>query len=284
MPETRTHDVIQVTMTDHLIRVVDDSQALLAPREKVEPDIDDILFLEPERAPAGDLGEIYRILGIVRPSEGRAMEPMQRLTRLLQRSPVASSTPYIDLARGLLYRQKFDAALEILEALSAELGETPKTLEWSAVALLGKGETTAAEQRLIRALELEPQRPEALFNLALILNAKGELDTAEARLRQALALRPNLTKAWFYLGEVKAKEGRPAEAADHYRRALQIDPTHTRAYLGIAKALRDSGQEQEALRYLRHGSRHARKPELVKAALGERPALGDGPSGGSSRP
>ena len=76
-----------------------------------------------------------------------------------------------------------------------------------------------------------------------------------------------MAKGWYYLGKVNAGAGRPAAAVAGYRRALGIDPLHTRSYLEIAQVLKDMDQENEALRYLRHGSRHARKPELVQAAL-----------------
>ena len=267
MPETRTHDVIEVTMTDHRIRVVERPQDLLAPREKVPPEIEDVVFLQPERAPVGDLGEIYRSLGLVRPLEGNSIQPMRQLLELLRRHPVDSEVPYMDLVRGLLYRREYSGALQVLEAVDDRFGESPRRLEWSAVALLGQGETAAAETRLRRALELEPDRPEALFNLALILHAKGELETAETLLQAALALRPYMAKGWYYLGKVNAGAGRPAAAVAGYRRALGIDPLHTRSYLEIAQVLKAMDQENEALRYLRHGSRHARKPELVQAAL-----------------
>jgi hypothetical protein len=52
---------------------------------------------------------------------------------------------------------------------------------------------------------------------------------------------------------------------------------HGRSYLGIAEALKELGQEQEALRYLRHGSRHARKPEPLQAALAAATAAAGAP-------
>jgi hypothetical protein len=212
MPETRTHDVIEVAMTDHRIRVVGGSEELLAPRDKVAPDIEEVIFLQPERAPDGNLGEIYRLLAITRPLEGSSLQPMGRLLELLRRHPVDSEVPYMDLARGLLSRGEYAGALQVLEAVNGRFGESPRGLEWSAIALLGQGETEAAELRLRRALELAPDRPEALFNLALILDAKGELEAAEARLRAALALRPHMAKAWYYLGKVSAGAGRPQAA------------------------------------------------------------------------
>jgi len=54
MPETRTHDVIEVTMTDHLIRVVDDPPALLGQGETTaaEQRLVRALALDPERPEA----------------------------------------------------------------------------------------------------------------------------------------------------------------------------------------------------------------------------------------
>jgi tetratricopeptide (TPR) repeat protein len=183
----------------------------------------------------------------------------------------------MDLVRGLLSRQEYSGALQVLEAVNGRFGESPRRLEWSAVALLGKGDTELAETLLHRALELESDRPEALFNLALILHAKGELEAAESRLQAALALRPFMAKGWYYLGKVNAGAGRPAAAVAGYRRALGIDPLHTPSYLEIAQVLTAMDQEDEALRYLRHGGRHARKPELVQAALEAAGATAGGP-------
>jgi tetratricopeptide (TPR) repeat protein len=218
--------------------------------------------------PGKDLAD-YQLVYVIRE---RGKNPGERfeinhLLELLRRHPVDSEVPYMDLAWGLLSRREHAGALQILEAVSGRFGESPRGLEWSAVALLGQGETEAAELRLRRALELVPDRPEALFNLALVLDAKGEFEAAEARLRAALALRPPVAKAWYYLGKGSAGAGRPKAALAAYRRALEIDPMHGRSYLEIAEVLKELGQDQEALRYLRHGIRHARKPEPLHAAL-----------------
>jgi len=267
MPETRAQDVIEVTMTDHRIRVVDRPQELLAPRKKQDPDIEDVVFLQPERAPAGELGEIYRTLGIVRPLEGHSLQPLRHLLNLLRQRPVDSEVPYLDLVQGLLLRQEYAGALQVLESVHGRFGESPRSLEWSAVAMIGQGEISAAEERLLKVLESDPNQPEALFNLALIHYTRGELEAAEARLREALALRPWMSQGWYYLGKVNAEAGRPTLAVDGFRRALAIDPAHSRAYVEIARALGDLGKEEEARRYLLHGSRHAREPTRVRAAL-----------------
>ncbi len=56
MPKRRTQDVVQVVMTDHLIRRQPGGLELVAPTVEEDPVIDDVLFLDPATAPAGALG------------------------------------------------------------------------------------------------------------------------------------------------------------------------------------------------------------------------------------
>ncbi len=127
MPERRTHDVVQVSMTDHMIRVVPPGEDLMGARTERDPDIEDIFLLQPERVPPGDLGEIYRVLGIVRPSEGASMPALDYLEKLLLRSPQDSAVPYYDLTRGLLKRKQHRRVLVALDATRRLHGETERS-------------------------------------------------------------------------------------------------------------------------------------------------------------
>ncbi len=267
MPERRTQDVIEVTMTDHRIQVPAAGVDLTAPLEKQSPVITDLMFLEPQRAPVGDLGAIYLILGILKPHGHAPLAMLEQLRDLLRRSPQATPVPYLALAEGLRGYRRFEQMLEVLRDGERQVGVNAKSLVLSAVAHIGLQQYRQARESLYRAIELDAELPEAHYNLAVLLKAQGELEKAESHLLWALALRPNMSVAWHYLGLVAEQDGRHAEARAHFRRALEIDPGFGRAYLGIAGALQALGERDEALRYLAHGAEHAISPAAVREAL-----------------
>ena len=124
----------------------------------------------------------------------------------------------------------------------------------------------AAAQHLRRAIELNPRRPEAHYNLGLAL-VDAAPEEAFVSLGEAIALRPNFTDAWYYRGRALQLLGRLDEAEAHYRRALEVEPRHGRSYVAIAAVLDELGRSGEALRYLRHGATAAQPPGPVQEAL-----------------
>ena len=57
-------------------------------------------------------------------------------------------------------------------------------------------------------LALEPERVEALVNLANLLRAQGQFAAAEALLLPALARDPDSPELWLTLGSVYRRDGR----------------------------------------------------------------------------
>src|SRR6266487_2338039 len=112
---------------------------------------------------------------------------------------------------------------------------------------------------LRKAARLDPQQVEIDYNLGLLAGG----DEAVAAFKRAVAGRPNFVLAWFHLGE--SQSGDAAIAA--YRRTLEVDPRFTRAYIALARALIARGDRGEALRYLRHGTKVAARPQDAREAL-----------------
>ena len=270
MPERRTQDVIEVTMTDHLIQIVPDGADFTSPIKKAVPNVDDILFLEPDRVPAGDLGEIYRVLGFIRPNAISKRNIIDYLAKLLKRSPTDSAVPYYDLIEGLLRGKRYREVFPVIEEVVKRDGVTTKSLASSAVANLGLGRVGVAIEQLDEALELNPDSPHTHYNLALAYYAQGKLEEADAHLKRAVEMSPNMTAAWYYLGKLAENREHHASAYEHYKQTLAIEPRHTRAYLGIVKVLDELGQHTEALRYLRHGTVNAGRSAEIEGVLSKR--------------
>jgi len=84
--------------------------------------------------------------------------------------------------------------------------------------------TDEAEAAYRRALELDPKRTSALFNLALLEQDKGRLKEARQHLEQVIAIEPQHAWAHYQLGAIAEAEGRKSAAIDEYSRAFALDP------------------------------------------------------------
>lgn len=127
----------------------------------------------------------------------------------------------------------------------------PMTAEdWflKAAALIGtEREDTAEEEKAYRkALELEPDYPEAHNNLAILLRGRGCEEEAERHYRDALRLRPEYAEAHYNYARLLEDLDRPDEAASHYRDALESRPDYVEALHAHANLLRAGGDLAEA--------------------------------------
>ncbi|MDY7093755.1 MAG: tetratricopeptide repeat protein, partial [Acidobacteriota bacterium] len=268
MPKRRTEDVVQVVMTDHLIQRRPGGPELLAPLEESEPVIEDLIFLDPERAPAGAEGQIYRAMAVLQVYSGD-VDAVDFLQRQLAQTPQESVAPYLSLVRGQLGVDRPAAAADTARSILQRDPDNPQALDLLSVALAQQGRTADAVDTLRRAIVLVPDDPSTRFNYGRILFAAKQPEEATKQLRRAVELKPNLAIGWFYLGRIEAAAERWGTAAEHYRQALVVEPSFDRAYLGLAEMLQKTGDRTEAERVLRHGSTHARDTRAVKAALGE---------------
>ena len=270
MAKRRTEDVVQVVMTDHLIRRRPGGEELLAPRAERDPQLLSVEFLWPARAPAGALGQVYLADTLVRAAAGGAAGgAIDRLARALAAARPAEPDPYLDLARAWLSQRRYADAAAALEPVLARDGDDPQAREWLAVARAGQGKIDEAIALLSRLVATHPGRPEAEVNLGLLLAGRGRLAEAIEHYRAAIDARPVQVAAWYRLGDAQVAAGRPDAAVAAYRRALELDPRLGEAYVALGRTLAARGDRAEALRYLRHGVTAARRPEAVAKALAE---------------
>ncbi len=244
MPRRRAQDVIEVTVTDHLIRRRPvDGDELVAPIQDVEHRIRDVVFLHPETAPQGSEAEIYRQVARLRAGNKAALE---RLQRLLQQHPQDTATPYWELSVAELEAGQFVAAQKSLAKVLQHWPEHRTARVNLGLALAASGQLEAAEVELNKALDKVPNHPQAHFNLARIRVVQGRLDEAAEHFGKAIQGRPNLDSAWLELGNVRARQQRFAEAIRHYRRALELDPEAEGALHNMVEAHLRLGQVGEA--------------------------------------
>jgi len=104
-----------------------------------------------------------------------------------------------------------------------------------------------AKSAVEKALELNPQLPEAHSLLATIAYMEDDLDECAKEARIALEKNPNLADAYLNLGESIALKGDVAEWAALLKTAYQLDPLSPQIARRLGYALFYSGKIDEAL-------------------------------------
>ena len=99
------------------------------------------------------------------------------------------------------------------------------TLYSLGVSRIRLGQHDRARERLLRALEINPEYGAAYYELAQALEGVGELDKAVEAYRNCLQREPRYKYAHYGLGLLLAKLGRVDESRAHLDRFVQL-PDH----------------------------------------------------------
>ena len=264
MPERRTTDVIEATMTDHRIATGPfDLDALVAPKSAYRHRITGIDLLDFGNVPDGDARDYYRLSAIARAN--RYLEAARNgLKAHLDKNTYLSPTPYIDLARTRLQLGDYAAAESALDDLLARYPDLHLGYTLLGTALLAQGKRERAIAALETSLELQPD-PETWFNLAMAYLQAGNTERAGEAIDAAIELRPTMARAWKYRGQLQLANGQAASAVDSLTESLSLEPRDGEAYRQLIIALRETGRTDEARRYLEHGLNVASDPSGLRA-------------------
>ncbi len=157
---------------------------------------------------------------------------------------------FADLGAALVGQEKLTAARAAYEQHLALAPDDPGTLlqlgylDWRA------GDAEASEERLNRAIFLDPDLRRAHLFLGLTALRRLDLDGAEAAFRRALERGEDFPEAWFHLGKIALRRGDPGTAAQMLEAAVRHDPDYREAYYQLAFALRRLGDGEGADRAL----------------------------------
>ena len=148
------------------------------------------------------------------------------------------------LARALRMQGKND--LDVWRRVVALQPDDPEALYNLGDALRASGKAGEAEASYRRVLAINPGVFGAYLNLGLIHQNSGRLDEAEADYLQAQRLKPDLPEASFNLGQLYKQQGRFDEARGQLRQAIGLRPAFAEAHNAIGIVLRASGQAADA--------------------------------------
>ncbi len=96
------------------------------------------------------------------------------------------------------------------------------------------GKHKEAEIALKKAISLNPEYPNAHYNLAVLYIGQGNLEKAELELKKTIKLKSDFAIAHYNLGFILKDQGRLKEAETYTQKALEVDPQFTDAYLSLS--------------------------------------------------
>lgn len=139
-----------------------------------------------------------------------------------------------------------DGALAAFLAADEALPDDPMTLFNIGMVLIELGDKAGAEERLRRAIGLDPDYREPHFNLALILAERHDFGGAQRHFRRASEIDPDDLEARIRLAEALTRLGRYDEAIATLHGVLATDPAQPMAHLALGAANQAAGNDSAA--------------------------------------
>lgn len=134
-----------------------------------------------------------------------------------------------------------------------------------------RGELLQAEHCYRKALDLAPNRPSVMTNLAAVLIEMERYEEAKSLSEQLLGIDPESPTALLNLGNCQLKIDTANAALSSIEKALKIRPDYLEALISRASALSDLERPEEALASCEKAL--AMRPECVEALVAQGVAM-----------
>ncbi len=246
MPERRTQDVIEVTMTDHKITRVPPVPDPLARLPKAQAEVHGVYPLRQYDDIESSERLFQQVRAILQHKNGKDVHAASRLAQEMSRQPSPHYEPWMELARSSLALNQPDFALRAAREAHARAPDVDSVVLYLARAMEQTGDRDGATQVLRDHLLQSPLQVSLLSNLATMLYREGEITQAALVARRGLDLRPNDVSLLLLLAAIHGKQGAPDKAIDALERALAVDPMLDDVREALARLLATAGQVQRA--------------------------------------
>jgi len=149
-------------------------------------------------------------------------------------------------------KEQLEQMKDLLTLHSVEVKDNRvKNLNRSAIVHFNNAELDQASSDLKEAIELSPESPELLANMAHIEASQGKLDEAEEHFRKALEIDPGLEPAISGLGTVLVITGRSSDTIDFLQKHLNEDSEASASIMiALSRAYVSQGDHAKALEVL----------------------------------
>lgn len=154
------------------------------------------------------------------------------------------------LGRLYLRLNEYAKAQTVLDIAVEQNPASASLINDLGVAHFRQQRTDAAARQFAAALQLDPEYPEALFNMALCQLARSDHAGATEFLDHYLILRPGDPRASKERAFVDAVEGNYSNALERLRQAIAIDPAWPPLYYDAAATEALMGNGEDAIKHL----------------------------------
>lgn len=137
---------------------------------------------------------------------------------------VAAVAAVVAVAAFAVVPSNLKGAIESQRRLVTERPQDPSVLNDLGNLLLLADQPAQAEEAYRKALELDPDKVTALFNLALLQQQRGERREALSLYKKVVALQPGHAWAHYQIGTLYESWDEESKAVAHYARAFALDP------------------------------------------------------------
>ncbi len=241
MPKRRAEDVVHVVMTDHLIQRRPPPNLLAEFPEKHGVELE----YKGDVVPYGDKDDLYTAIAQVTHRSNLDSGITRLQTEIAKRKPALPEV-YMELGDAL---QKAGRSAEAEAAYRTGIEKRPASaLLWARLAM-----PLRSPDALRKSVQIDPNNPDAWYNLALTQSDLGDKTSAQASFRKAITLDPEFADARYSLGMVLAQTGQLREAESEFRSALRIRPTLPGAHAYLAFLMANRGETDEALSHFARG-------------------------------
>jgi protein O-GlcNAc transferase len=194
----------------------------------------------------------HTAFGTVLLAEGN---PHEAATELEHAHKLDPHDPNATLNLALVYSQlraytKSVAMFELVDQATQPL--TPEATIAYATALIATSQTAAAQSRLEKALNAQPNDATLHDTLGTVLAQQEHYDDAASQFHQALSLDPNFPAAHYHLGSVFLTIHDPANAVVELTQANALAKDNIDYILQLGRALRAANQDERSTTVLRH--------------------------------
>jgi protein O-mannosyl-transferase len=119
--------------------------------------------------------------------------------------------------------------------------------------LIERGDTAAALQLLLQAIDIVPREAGPYYHAGRLFAARGEHDQAVRYFQESIEREPGSFVAHYDLAVELAEHGDVKQALPHFEEAIRINPEQPEAHYAYSLALRQAGENQRAeLAYQRY--------------------------------
>lgn len=154
---------------------------------------------------------------------------------------------YENFAEYLEATGDIDGAIAQWEAICSMLPEHFVAHVHAGRLLARRQQWSAAEQRLRKALKLEPRSPEGHLELGKVMAERGMIQSAIDEYNEALRWGPGNAMAYFHMADALAKLGKRPEATEALAKAVELQPSfwEARYLLGVELAMNNKLAEAQ---------------------------------------